>query len=331
MPPVVTASFKSWLKSNTNMKLSSDSAVTRITYEGITTYASLEDFDTKSIERLPAICKESIHEIVVDVAAGIAAEPAILGANISSISVRRLIVAANAATYYTSIGRVMTPANMHHSNILAAFKIEWDAYQDLKKEDVPKCPAINDRDNDRKVIKWAPIFQDCLARTYGSRGPIIYVLRDTSAVPTEADDHLSIDDATGAVDAYYGSSGCFHDELVARLSHTGPIYKHDSASIYMLIEKAARNTSVESTVKAFARKKDGRGAYFAIMANHAGDTKYRAIHKRRMNLLQNIKWNGRAYALETHVSNHRQAVDDISECSNHITVVVPDESQRVEY
>ena len=211
------------------------------------------------------------------------------------------------------------------------FKIEWDAYQDLKKEEAPKCPAINDRDNDRKVIKWAPIFQDCLARTYGSRGPIIYVLREISAVPTEADDPLSTDDTTGAIDAYYGSSGCFHDELVARLSHTGTIYKHDSASIYMLIEKAARNTSVESTVKAFARKKDGRGAYFAVMANHAGDTKYRAIHKRRMNLLQNIKWSGRAYALETHVSNHRQAVDDISECSNHITVVVPDEPQRVEY
>ena len=76
---------------------------------------------------------------------------------------------------------------------------------------------------------------------------------------------------------------------------------------------------MESTVKAFTRKKDGRGAYFAVMANHAGDTKYRAIHKRSMNLL------------ETHVSKHRQAVDDISECSNHITVVVPDESQRVEY
>ena len=99
----------------------------------------------------------------------------------------------------------------------------------------------------------------------------------------------------------------------------------------MLIEKAARNTSVESTVKAFARKKDGRGAYLAVMANHAGDTKYRAIHKRSTNLLQSIKWNGRAYALETHDSKHRQAVDDISECSNHITVVVPDESQRVEY
>ena len=48
-------------------------------------------------------------------------------------------------------------------------------------------------------------------------------------------------------------------------------------------------------------------------------------------MLQNIKWNGRNYPLETHVSNHRQAVDDLRECSEHITVAVPDEPQRVEY
>ena len=80
-----------------------------------------------------------------------------------------------------------------------------------------------------------------------------------------------------------------------------------------------------------ARKKDGRGAYLAIIANHAGDTKYRSIYKKKMFVLQNIKWNGRAYPLETLVSNHRQAVDNIKYCSEHITVSVPDKSQCVEY
>ena len=74
-----------------------------------------------------------------------------------------------------------------------------------------------------------------------------------------------------------------------------------------------------------------RGTFLALVANHAGDTKYRAILKKRMNLLQNIKWNGRAYPLETHVSNHRQSVDEIRECSTHITVTVPNHTQRVEY
>ena len=143
-------------------------------------------------------------------------------------------------------------------------------------------------------------------------------------MPVEASDPLENN-------AYYGQSGSLHDELVARLSHTGAIYKNDNTSVYTKIEKAVRGTSIESTVQAFSRNKNGRAAFQALIANHAGDTKYRAIAKKRMNLLQNIKWNGRSYPLESHVSNHRQALDDMNECSTHITVAVPDPAQRVEY
>jgi hypothetical protein len=153
---------------------------------------------------------------------------------------------------------------------------------------------------------------------------LIYILRDDPAVPDEVADPL-------LPNSYFGVSESLHEELAARLSHVGPIYKNDNTSVFLKIEKASRGTSVESTVKAFSRKKDGRGAYLALIANHAGDTKYRAILKTRMNLLQSIKWNGRSYPLESHVSNHRQAIDDLRECSNHITVSVPDQSQRVEY
>ena len=59
----------------------------------------------------------------------------------------------------------------------------------------------------------------------------------------------------------------------------------------MKVEKATLGTSVESTVKAFSRRKYGWGTFLASIANHAGDTKYRAILKKCMNLLQNIKWN----------------------------------------
>ena len=69
----------------------------------------------------------------------------------------------------------------------------------------------------------------------------------------------------------------------------------------------------------------------AAIENHAGDTKYKLIYKRNMNLLQNIKWNRRNYPMEQHVSNHRKAADDVLECSGHTTVAVPDLPQRVEY
>ena len=115
--------------------------------------------------------------------------------------------------------------------------------------------------------------------------------------------------------------------MVARLSHTGPIYKHENTSVYMNIEKAERVTSVDSTVKALSRCKGGRGAFLALILNHVGDTKYRAILKKHMNLPHNIKYNGHFYSLETYLSNRRQVVKGLRECAICITTSVPDQSQ----
>ena len=98
-----------------------------------------------------------------------------------------------------------------------------------------------------------------------------------------------------------------------------------------MMGQAVRGDSVESTIKSYSHKKDGRSAVKELISNHAGKTKYHSIMKKRMNLLQNIKGNGRTYPLETHITNHRQAFDDLRKCSEHITVPVPDQSQRVEY
>ncbi len=177
----------------------------------------------------------------------------------------------------------MTNANMHYGNVLHNFKVEYEAYTALKDEEAPKAPNVNDKDNDRKVIKWAPIFKDWITCTFGHKGPLIYVLRDEATVPDQDLDPLGTN--AGKIDSYFGESGSLQDELVARLPHSGLIYKHDNASVFLLIEKATRNTSIESTVKAFARKKDGRAAFLAIVANHAGETKYCAIHKKKVQFI----------------------------------------------
>ena len=124
MPPVVSANFKSWLKSSSNMKLSSDAAVTRLTYEGITNFSSLADFDKKSIEAIPTICKNKIPAILEDTPNGIESEPEICGANLNSISICRLIVACNAAKFYLSINRDMNVVNMIYGKVLSNFKVE---------------------------------------------------------------------------------------------------------------------------------------------------------------------------------------------------------------
>ena len=325
MPPVTSAQFRLYLKSTTNIKLNTDAAVTRILYEGITSFASLGDFDADSIKTMARNCRETIPAVTADADAGIAVdEPEVRGTSISTQSMVRLTVACNATKYYLSVGRVPTPALLHYNNVLSSFKIEYEAYEKLQKEDTPEVPSVKDTDNERKVIKWAPIFVDSMSRTYGIKGPLAYVLRENVPVPHEDDDPI---DAT----SYYGSSGGLQAELIARLSHGDALYRSDNKTVYLKLEKACRGTSVESTVKTFSRTQNGRGAYLALIDHHAGESKYRTIMKKRMNLLQNIKWNGRNYSLEKHVSNHRQAVDDLNDCSTHITVTAPDSSQRVEY
>ena len=189
---------------------------------------------------------------------------------------------------------------MHYGNFLSTFNIEWEASETIISEDDPKVPKFFDRDGDRRIIHCAPIFMDNLDAIIGDKGPLRYVLRDEPIFYLEGNDPLD-------KNAYYGAIGGLGKELVARLPHIGPIYKNDNAAVYQKIEKAARGTSVESTIKPFSRRKYGRGAFLALIANHASDVKYRAITKKRQNLFQAIKWTGNSYALETHVSNHRQA------------------------
>ena len=130
------------------------------------------------------------------------------------------------------------------------------------------------------------------------------------------------------VDSYHGKSGSLHEELVARFSYNGLIYKYHNTSGYMKIKKEAKGTSVESTVKEFYHHKDMRGAFIALILNHAGNNKYLAILKKGMKLPQIIKWNGRSYPLETKFSNHCQAVEDLQKHATHITTSVPYQAQR---
>ena len=64
---------------------------------GITSYDTLVDFDKAYINNLTRVCKGSIDAIAADMENNVQAEAAVPGANVSSISVQRLIVAANAA------------------------------------------------------------------------------------------------------------------------------------------------------------------------------------------------------------------------------------------
>lgn len=155
----------------------------------------------------------------------------------------------------------------------------------------------------RNIVIWQHgvqhhIFLDSVTYIYDIHEPLNYVLVDDPVVPNEADDALELE-------LYFGVSGSLCEELIRRLVHTGAIYGDDNTSILIKIEKAMREITVESTVRAFLHHKDGHGAFQAIITNHTGDTKYHVILRKCMNLLQLIKWSDLSYPLETFVSNYR--------------------------
>ena len=84
----------------------------------MTNFSSLQDFDKKSIEYLLSIYEERIPSVTADPANGISEELEIVVANVSSISIRRLIVDFNTVKFCVSVGRTMTNANIHYTNVL---------------------------------------------------------------------------------------------------------------------------------------------------------------------------------------------------------------------
>ena len=100
-------------------------------------------------------------------------------------------------------------------------------------------------------------------------------------------------------------------ELESRLSHSRPIFKNYDSVVCIRIKEASRGTSMESIIKYFPRRKHGRGAFQHLISNDSSKVKHRSMSKKRLNMLQHIKWNDRDYLLETHVSNHRKSNDDL--------------------
>ena len=77
-----SATFRSWLKASTNMKLSSDASVLRVTHEGLASYDTFVEFDKAAIKNLPRVYKGYFDAIASDISNNVQAEAAVPGANV---------------------------------------------------------------------------------------------------------------------------------------------------------------------------------------------------------------------------------------------------------
>ena len=144
-------------------------------------------------------------------------------------------------------------------------------------------PKINDRDKERNITFWSPIFKDCLSNSYWLLRPLIWIFLEDPMVADESIHPI-------LANWYYGESENFLSALESCLSPEGPIFKNENAAVCMKIKEAVHVKSVESSIKYFSRRKDRRCTFQCLISNYVSELKHREFSKIRLNMLQNIKW-----------------------------------------
>ena len=280
--------------------------VTQLVNEGVDTVDDLVDFDKATIEQVAANLRRPagrIPDLTPGAAAGATTRtpPFVFGAK----SQKRLIVACELLRYCETVGRVITAGNLQWTPVMKNFEVQWKALE-KKKDDDPETPKITKA---LPIVKWSEAFQDYLSRKIGVRGiPHAYVTRPAEVVP-----------ATGPIAAgapHSEEHGSIEVELVARASHTHPLFREDSAGVYYELEEATRATPCAASIKPCQRIKNGRGAWLALLGQHAGQDKWEAEIKRHEQLLHTRLWKGQSnFTLECFVAQHRNAFVSIPACA----------------
>ena len=103
----------------------------------------------------------------------------------------------------------------------------------------------------------------------------------------------------------YGNSGSVLGDLIARASHSYPLFKSDNGTVFGVIESATRGSIYSTIIKPFARKKDERAAWNALLTSHVGVDKWEKIQKDYSTWLISAKWKGKKFSLDSFISQHR--------------------------
>ena len=92
----------------------------------------------------------------------------------------------------------------------------------------------------------------------------------------------------------------------------------------------ARGTTYEATIKPFRMAHNGRGAYLALISQHAGKDKWDTLLKTSKDYANNRKWDGTiAITMEAHIEKCRNFYVDWETSAQHVPDQVPEAQTRV--
>jgi len=235
-------------------------------------------------------------------------------------SIKRIKIAAIAVSYYTSIDRDTTPNNMHYQRTLMDFHEQWENLLKKGEEKAPATPCIT---RSLQIIKWTESFEEFLHQVLGvNHVPLSYVIREhmlVGAPPALLTNH-----------SYSEEHGSVEGELIARSSHRTAQCRADNATVFKYIEEATRETRYSASISPFSRKKDGRGAWMALIAQYVGKDKWQNELDRQESFLHTRVWKGNSnFPLESFIMQHRSANISMTRCAEHMPYQLPNERTRV--
>ena len=114
-------------------------------------------------------------------------------------------------------------------------------------------------------MKWASSMQDFWGTVIGfQNSPLAYIVREIAKVPM-------LPPPLVPNIPYSEEHGIVEWEMIARLPYEHPVFDDDNVTCFNHLEEATRGTIIPAAIQTFKRRRNGRGAWRAIIVHHYGD------------------------------------------------------------
>jgi len=153
----------------------------------------------------------------------------------------------------------------------------------------------------KKIEEWLTWSEQFLTYTRTKKGknngtPIAYVIREHN-IPTP--------DMTFPTET---------DEKIGRALLIGPLYNADNADMYDLLKSLSGNGPLWPFIQPFERRRDGRGAWKALIQYFEGDTMKARLKAAAYQAITKANYQGprRNFEFSTYVTIHQRAHQDLA-------------------
>ena len=163
--------------------------------------------------------------------------------------------------YYSQVGRDITPTNMHWKT-LTKFDIQWNALEDIMKQDDPDVPNLT---KNGSIIKWIESFKLHLNAIVGVRNcTLVYVVH-------EKHDLLGLTHGTLLSNHLHSDEhGLVEVEMISLTSHDHPLFRNVNGDVYYRMERALSGSQYALTIVQFRKKREGSEYFRVLVSQHAG-------------------------------------------------------------